>query len=103
MTMYPQITYDKENGLAYITFSNKEIEKSITSKDELFVMDIDKEGHLVGIEILSVPRLHKKFSKYSASKDTAFSKEMLPAYLIPFITSTRGSHSKKLHKKSAIV
>ena len=100
--MFPQITYNQENGLAYITFSNKAIEKSIASQDDLFVMDIDKDGALVGIEILSVSRLQKKFAKYSASKNTEFSKEMLPSYLIPFLTSPRIHPPQKARKKSGI-
>lgn len=100
--MFPQIMYDQENGLAYITFSHKEIEKSIASKDDLFVMDVDKDGHIVGIEILSVARLQKKFAKYSASKDMEFSQEMLPAYLIPFLTSARIRPHKKAQKKTVV-
>jgi len=57
--MYPHTKYDKQNGLADIRFSGKEIERSIESEDELFVFDIDKNGELIGIEILSVPRLQK--------------------------------------------
>jgi uncharacterized protein YuzE len=55
--MYPCITYDEQNGLAYITFTGNEIERTVESKDELLAFDIDKNGNLVGIEILSVLRL----------------------------------------------
>jgi len=90
--MYPHIEYDKQNGLAYITFSGNEIEKSIESEDELFVLDIDKNGKLVGIEILSVSRLQESFAEFSHSKEENFSVEMIPAYIIPFIFS---SHNRK--------
>lgn len=38
--MYPQVEYNETNGLAYITFSDHEIEKSL--EDELLVFDIDQ-------------------------------------------------------------
>ncbi len=85
--MYPHITYNKENGLAYIAFSGNEIEKSIESEDELFVEDIDKNGELVGIEILSVRRLQRKFAEFSSSTEEHISPEMIPAYIIPFVVS----------------
>jgi uncharacterized protein YuzE len=85
--MYPLTTYDKQNGLAYIAFSGNQIEKSMESEDELFVLDLDKNGELVGIEILSVSRLQNKFVEFSSSKEVNFSPEMLPAYIIPFVIS----------------
>lgn len=85
--MYPHITYDKQNGLAYIAFSGNEIERSMESEDELFIFDIDKNGGIVGIEILSVPRLQKKFAEFSHSEEKNFSPEMIPAYIIPFVLS----------------
>ena len=53
----------------------------------MFVFDIDKNGGLVGIEVLSVPRLQKNFAEYSRSKEENFSPEMIPAYIIPFVLS----------------
>lgn len=85
--MYPHTKYDKQNGLAYIRFSGKEIERSIESEDELFVFDIDKNGELIGIEILSVPSLQKNFAEFSCTKEENFSPEMISAYIIPFIIS----------------
>lgn len=96
MKRYPVITYDKKNGLAYIAFSNKEVNNSIASEDELFIMDIDKKGELVGIEILSVTRLQQKFAKFSSTKENTVSKEMLPAYIIPFIASSSPVLAKKV-------
>jgi len=86
--MYPEIKYNKENGLAYIAFSGNEIDRSIMeSEDELFVLDIGKDGELIGIEILSVPRLQKKFADFSCSTEEQFSPEKIPAYIIPFVFS----------------
>lgn len=78
--MYPQIEYDERNGLAYITFSDHEIEKSIESEDELLVFDIDKQGKLVGIEIMSVWILQQQSNIPSPSQ---FSPEMIALFLIP--------------------
>jgi len=85
--MYPHIKYDKQNGLAYITFSGNDIARSIESEDELFVLDIDKNGEVVGIEVLSVPRLQKNFAEYSRSEEENFSPDMIAAYIIPFVLS----------------
>ena len=87
--MYPQIECDEINGLAYISFSNKKVENSIESEDELFVLDMDKDGGLVGIEILSIERLQENFAQYSHSQERKFSPEMIPAYLMPFLFSAQ--------------
>jgi uncharacterized protein YuzE len=82
--MFPEITYDEENGIAYIVFSDNEIVKSIESEDELFVLDVDKNGELVGIELLSVSRLEETFKNtFPKEKFLPFSPAMLPAYIIP--------------------
>jgi uncharacterized protein YuzE len=85
--MYPHITYDEQHGLAYVAFSGNEIKRSIESEDELFILDVDKDGQLVGIEILSVLRLQRNFSNFFNSKEENFSPEMIPAYIIPFVFS----------------
>ncbi len=70
--------------MAYIAFSDNKIAKSIESEDELFVLDVDKNGELVGIEILSVSRLEKTFENTSLTeKVVPFSPAMLSAYIIP--------------------
>ncbi len=70
--------------MAYIAFSDNKIVKSIESEDELFVLDVDKNGELVGIEILSVSRLEKNFNNsYVTEQVSKFSPAMLPAYIIP--------------------
>lgn len=53
-----------------------QVKRSIESEDELFILDVDKDGQLIGIEILSVLRLQKNFFP-----------EMIPAYIIPFVFS----------------
>jgi uncharacterized protein YuzE len=77
--MYPQLEYDEKNGLAYITFSDHEIEKSIESEDELLVFDIDKQGRLVGIEIMSVWTLQQQSNIPSPNH---FSPEMIAIFLV---------------------
>ncbi len=70
--------------MAYIAFSDNEITKSIESEDELFILDVDNDGELVGIELLSVSRLEKTFKDASPKKMVIpFSPSMLPAYIIP--------------------
>ena len=59
--MYPHTSYDEQNGLAYVALSGNEIAKSIESDDELFVLDLDQNGEIVGIEVLSVPRLQENY------------------------------------------
>lgn len=82
--MYPNIYYDETNDLAYITFSTKEIVNNIESGDELLVFDVDNNGELVGIEIMSVTRLLQK-SSIPQSDERYLSPEMIPAFIIPQI------------------
>jgi uncharacterized protein YuzE len=81
--MYPQIEYDEKNGLAYITFSDHEIEKTIESEDELLVFDIDKQGELVGIEIMSVWTLQQQQQSSILLSSNQVSPEMIAMFLIP--------------------
>ncbi|MEN8217124.1 MAG: DUF2283 domain-containing protein [Pseudomonadota bacterium] len=82
--MYPEIQYDQENELAYIALSDRQIEKSIESEDELFVYDVDKDGELVGIEILSVERLRENFKRFFHKEmEPSFSPALIPTYIIP--------------------
>lgn len=85
--MFPQIQYDQTNGMAYIAFTDHPIETSIESDDELLVFDIDKNGELVGIEVMSVERLKGKFG----SEESVFMPSMIPAYIIPQIFRYRHS------------
>lgn len=83
--MYPHTSYDEQNGLAYVALSGKEIVKSIESDDELFVLDLDQNGGIVGIEVLSVPRLQEHYTAFSRSRQEKLSPEMIPACLLPFV------------------
>lgn len=82
--MYPHITCDKENGVAYIAFSDNDVEKSVASEDELFVLNIGKNREIVGIEIASMQRLQEKFVRFLCKNGDKFSPEMIAAYLMPF-------------------
>ncbi|MDZ7775678.1 MAG: DUF2283 domain-containing protein [Bacteroidales bacterium] len=46
-----KIKYDKEVDIIYITLSEEEIEESIENKPGV-IIDYDKEGNVVGLEIL---------------------------------------------------
>ena len=46
-----KIKYDKEVDIIYITLSEEDIEESIENKPGV-IIDYDKEGNVVGLEIL---------------------------------------------------
>jgi uncharacterized protein YuzE len=46
-----KIKYEKEVDIIYITLSEEEIEESIENKPGV-IIDYDKEGNVVGLEIL---------------------------------------------------
>lgn len=83
--MSPKIDYDYDNDIAYITYSNNHIVKSIVSHDELLVFDVDKNKELVGIEILSVKRLmiEAGFNQSSGGQKKMIDPNQIPTYLIP--------------------
>jgi uncharacterized protein YuzE len=81
--MYPRIDYDKNNGLAYLAFSDHEVERSIESEDELLVFDLDQQENLVGIEIMSIERLLQQSNLLLGPNPV--SPEMLSVFLIPHL------------------
>lgn len=85
--MTPNVEYDYDNDIAYLTFSNNRIVKSIESDDELLVFDVDKYDKLVGIEILSVKRLLSEmgFSQTKKNLNKPIEPNQIPTYLIPRI------------------
>ena len=58
-----KITYDKDADAMYIEFSNAEFAKNKII-DRNTIIDLDKNGQIIGIEILSVSkRIPKDFLK----------------------------------------
>jgi uncharacterized protein YuzE len=50
-----EITYDAEADAVYITVSDSNIDR--TEEAGPFIYDVDAEGHIVGIEILSASKV----------------------------------------------
>ncbi|NIA02310.1 MAG: DUF2283 domain-containing protein [Nitrospirae bacterium] len=46
----PKITYDKETNITYIKLNNNEFHENIINGN--CVLDVDKNGGIIGIEIL---------------------------------------------------
>jgi len=49
-----QISYDEETGTIYLKLSDKEIARTIEIEENNVLLDFDKEGKVVGIEILDL-------------------------------------------------
>lgn len=79
--MKRKIEYDEDTDMAYIYLSENNITKSILTDDELLVRDYDKDGNLVGLEVLSVKRLLKQIGKVDVEKGN-IRPEDIPLYLI---------------------
>jgi len=77
----PRVEYDDVNDRAYVQFSNNEVIASKESPDELLVVDIDKDGELVGVEIMSVARL-VTMAGYSKRRKKHITPDQIPTYLI---------------------
>lgn len=76
----PEIEFDRINGMAYIRISKNEIESSIEMFDDTAVFDLDKDGELVGIEILSVDRFLERLKNRVSD---VLTEENIPIYLLP--------------------
>ncbi len=64
-----KITNDKEADALYIEFSNAEWDSN-KKIDDSTIVDLDKEGNIIGIEILRVSkRISKDFLKDVTVKD----------------------------------
>ena len=56
-----EITFDKEADAVYIEFSNGDFASNKKIDDDT-ILDLDKDGNIIGIEILSVSnRISKDF------------------------------------------
>ena len=49
-----QISYDEETGAIYLKLSDKEIARTIEIEENNVLLDFDKEGKVVGLEILDL-------------------------------------------------
>ncbi|MBP8016724.1 DUF2283 domain-containing protein [Candidatus Gracilibacteria bacterium] len=67
-------TYDKQANAGYLKFSDNKILKTTPINDNI-LCDLDKDGMLVGIEFISLPK--EKIQEYS--KKMVF-KELSHAY-----------------------
>ncbi len=76
----PEIEFDRINGMAYIRISKNEIASSIEMFDDTAVFDLDKDGELVGIEILSVDRFQERLKNRVSD---VLTEENIPIYLLP--------------------
>ncbi len=47
-----KITYDKIANAVYIYLTNNKVEKTVKINDN-FLLDVDKDGKVIGIEVLS--------------------------------------------------
>jgi uncharacterized protein YuzE len=61
------ITYDKIADAAYMTLRKGKVAKTVEMSDSV-ILDLNKKGNLLGIEILSAS---KQFAKDSLRKGTA--------------------------------
>jgi uncharacterized protein YuzE len=86
--MYPKISIDENSNIAYLAFSDHQIQRSVESQDELFVFDIGHDGKIVGIEVLSLSRLYGKYAQCFNIKDEMFVPDLIPAYILPCILSS---------------
>lgn len=62
-----EITFDKEADAIYIEFSSEELAENKKIDDET-IIDLDKDGQIIGIELLNVS---KRLSKEALS-DVSF-------------------------------
>ena len=58
-----KITYDPEVDVLYIQLSDETPADNIDIEEDIISYDIDKNGHLVGIEILDASNRLKDFNK----------------------------------------
>lgn len=50
-------TYDKEFGCVYFRFSENKVAKTVEFKPDVINVDFDKDGLLIGIELIGVKKL----------------------------------------------
>ena len=80
--MNPAFRYDKKHDMAYLKFNDRGIKQSFETEDELFVVDVDDENQIVGIEILSVKRLFKLDEKTPADQIPMVTKNNVKDFLL---------------------
>lgn len=99
--MLPKLTVDRELSVAYIRYRDTKVEERIILDDEdTLIADIDGNGDIVGIEIVSLLRLarivremegsrkRKSGSTRNASATISsrpLNESEIPMYVIPFV------------------
>ena len=58
-----EITLNRHLSVGYIRFNDLKITKQEWTEDDIFVVDYDRFGSVVGVEILSIKRLIKLLEK----------------------------------------
>ena len=54
--------YDKEHDILYICNANKKVEESVEFSEDI-VLDLDKEGKVIGVELFYASELFNLFNK----------------------------------------
>ena len=87
-----EIEFDEHLQLGYLRFSREKVVRSITVRDDLLVLDYDVHANLVGVEILSLPRLLAHTTPRSTSTDVSWD-ALLPALILAGFDRTAMSTS----------
>ena len=58
-----KITYDPEVDVLYIKFSNNKPVDNIDIEEDVISYNLDKDGHLVSIEVIGASKKFKDFNK----------------------------------------
>ena len=62
-------TYDRQNDIIYIEVSNDTILKQVCSEDQNVIVDLNKEGNIVGIEMFNAGKLFEDLTLSIADLD----------------------------------
>ena len=54
--------YDSENDILYICNAEKKVEESVEFSEDI-ILDLDKEGKVIGVELFYASELFKPFNK----------------------------------------
>lgn len=88
-TSIPQFTIDTDLSIAYLRLSDNRIARQQVLEKDTVIADVDDQGNIVGVEILSLIRFERLMRELGLTVPDRLDAQTLPAALLGFVWHSR--------------
>ncbi|MCZ7556054.1 MAG: DUF2283 domain-containing protein [Bacteroidia bacterium] len=88
-TNFPEFTIDTELSIAYLRLSDRRVVRQEVLEAETVIADIDDNGGIVGVEILSLTRFSRLMHNAGYRFPKQYNAQILSATLLPLLWRSR--------------